>query len=393
MDRIRNRILKLEQVEWRSIKDLQPGDLKHVANADHIRASILKNGFAFPFAVWQDPEGDLYTIDGHTRKDVLEGMENVPNTLPAFFIDADNREDAIRILLEVYNQRHNEINPVALTEWLEVEQIAVETVNVESLHSSEVKEARSEVTEDEYDDTLPEHPETVLGDLYEIGPHRLLCGDSTDSDQVARLMNGEKGGILIADPPYGIKLRYVGVMANNTDGSIYGDDSEFDPIVLNIWGVAIQYVFGADYFIEKLPSRKGLCVWAKAHTEQENTVFGASFEIFWRSHRDNREIWYEKRINALPENLHKVPTQKPVNLIARCIKDSGVDGIIIDPFAGSGTTIVAADQLGLRCNAIEIMTTCCDVIVKRMIKLNPALTIKRNGEDVTDFWKEKAAQA
>jgi len=188
MEQIRDRILKLEQIEWRTLRDLQPPDLKHVANRDYIRQSILKNGFAFPFAVWQDPAGEIYAIDGHTRKDVLQDMDNVPETLPAFFVDADNREDAIRILLEVYNQRHNEINPDVLTEWLEVEAIAVETVNVGSLHSAEVKETKTEVTEDEYDDTLPEHPETVLGDLYEIGPHRLLCGDSTDSDQVARLL-------------------------------------------------------------------------------------------------------------------------------------------------------------------------------------------------------------
>ncbi len=135
MEQIRDRILKLEQIEWRGLRDLQPPDLKHVANSDHIRQSILKNGFAFPFAVWQDPAGDIYAIDGHTRKDILQDMYNVPETLPAFFIAADDREDAIRILLEVYNQRHNEINPVVLTEWLQVEAIAVETVNVGSLNA------------------------------------------------------------------------------------------------------------------------------------------------------------------------------------------------------------------------------------------------------------------
>ena len=179
MEQIRDRILKLEQIEWRGLRDLQPPDLKHVANSDHIRQSILKNGFAFPFAVWQDPAGDIYAIDGHTRKDVLQDMDNVPDTLPAFFITADDREDAIRILLEVYNQRHNEINPVVLTEWLQVEAIAVETVNVGSLNAGsagiDYSDKNKELDMDEMEENMvlkleytPEEYNTVRDQLAKI---------------------------------------------------------------------------------------------------------------------------------------------------------------------------------------------------------------------------------
>ena len=179
MEQIRDRILKLEQIEWRNLRDLQPPDLKHVANSDHIRQSILKNGFAFPFAVWQDPAGDIYAIDGHTRKDVLQEMDNVPETLPAFFIAAESREDAIRILLEVYNQRHNEINPVVLTEWLQVEAIAVETVNVGSLNAGsagiDYSDKNKELDMDEMEENMvlkleytPEEYNTVRDQLAKI---------------------------------------------------------------------------------------------------------------------------------------------------------------------------------------------------------------------------------
>lgn len=179
MEQIRDRILKLEQIEWRTLRDLQPPDLKHVANSDHIRQSILKNGFAFPFAVWQDPAGDIYAIDGHTRKDVLQDMDNVPETLPAFFIEAENRADAIRILLEVYNQRHNEINPEVLTEWLQVESIAVETVNVGSLNAGsagiDYSDKNKELDMDEMEENMvlkleytPEEYNTVRDQLSKI---------------------------------------------------------------------------------------------------------------------------------------------------------------------------------------------------------------------------------
>ena len=244
------------------------------------------------------------------------------------------------------------------------------------------------VEEDDFEAPEIETVQTdiVLGDLFEIGPHRLLCEDSAKAENVERVMGGKSTSVVIADPPYGIALRYVGVMANNSNGNILGDDTPFDPKCLELWGCSVMYVFGADYFIEKLPSRKGLCVWAKAHTEKENLVFGASFETFWRSHRDKREIWFERRINALPENEHEHPTQKPICLIARCISDSDKPGIVADPFLGSGTTMVAAHQLNRVCYGLELEPKYCDVIVRRMLKLDNALTVKRNGVDETGKW-------
>jgi len=194
MEQIRDRILKLEQIEWRTLRDLQPADLKHVANSDHIRQSILKNGFAFPFAVWQDPAGEIYAIDGHTRKDVLQDMDNVPETLPAFFVDADNREDAIRILLEVYNQRHNEINPDVLTEWLEVEAIAVETVNVGSLNagmsSGDYSDKNKEIDVEDFADQM-EIKLKYTEDEYHMVRDGLAKIAQTPEDAVYKLLGYE----------------------------------------------------------------------------------------------------------------------------------------------------------------------------------------------------------
>lgn len=131
---IKNRITKLEQVDWRNIHDLQPKNLKQVFNYAAIEESIQKYGFAFPFGVWQDKDGTIYAIDGHTRKEVLSSMEGVPELLPAFFIDAKNKKEAIRILLDVYNQKHNPMDGDVLADFLLVEEIAVESIAVGSLN-------------------------------------------------------------------------------------------------------------------------------------------------------------------------------------------------------------------------------------------------------------------
>jgi len=127
---IENRIVKTELINWREIKPLQPDNLKIVFNYRHIEESILKHGFSMPFFVWQDGN-DIYTVDGHTRVEVLSNLENVPEQLPATFINAKNRKEAIEILLEVFNQKHNPIGSDVLIEWVNIEEV---NVNIESLN-------------------------------------------------------------------------------------------------------------------------------------------------------------------------------------------------------------------------------------------------------------------
>lgn len=127
---IENRILKTELIKWREIKPLQPDNLKHIFNYKYIEDSILTHGFSMPFFVWQNGD-DIFAVDGHSRIEVLNNLENVPEQLPATFINAKDRKEAIEILLEVFNQKSNPIANEVLTEWVEIEQISV---NVQSLN-------------------------------------------------------------------------------------------------------------------------------------------------------------------------------------------------------------------------------------------------------------------
>jgi hypothetical protein len=144
---IENRIVKTELIKWREIKPLQPDNLKHIFNYKYIEDSILTHGFSMPFFVWQNGN-DIFAVDGHSRIEVLNNLENVPEQLPATFINAKDRKEAIEILLEVFNQKSNPIANEVLTEWVEIEQISV---NVQSLN---VKIEQIYETENEPDYSL-----------------------------------------------------------------------------------------------------------------------------------------------------------------------------------------------------------------------------------------------
>ena len=135
------RILKTELVDWRNIEPLQPANFKHIYNYKHIEKSILENGFVNPFFVWEN-QGVIYSIDGVTRKEILSNLENVPDLLPAVFIDAKNRQDAVKILLSVFNTKENPIDLEVLTEWVNIEQVEVE---VQSLNVVDVQDMKDEI--------------------------------------------------------------------------------------------------------------------------------------------------------------------------------------------------------------------------------------------------------
>lgn len=142
--KLKNKIGNLIEIDWlNDLRELQPDNVKVPINIGYLKESILKHGFALPFAVWND-NGKYFCIDGHTRKQILtelvaDGIE-VPNKLKAFEILAKDRQEAIKILVEVYNQKHNPFAEEVLVEWLEVEEVEVEelqSVNVMSEYSDE----------------------------------------------------------------------------------------------------------------------------------------------------------------------------------------------------------------------------------------------------------------
>jgi site-specific DNA-methyltransferase (adenine-specific) len=240
----------------------------------------------------------------------------------------------------------------------------------------------------------------VLGDLFEIGEHRLLCGDSTDSDAVAKLMDGNLADICHTDPPYNVD--YDG--GSKKRESIANDKlDDFPKFLYDVYttistalkkGSAI-YVWHASLethnFIQQFLNAgflfKSYIVWNKNnstfgrsdyHWKHEPCIYGwlegASHK--WHGDRKQTTVWDIDR----PSRSEEHPTMKPIVLCSKPLENSSTIGdIVLDVFLGSGSTMVAAHQLKRKCFGIELDPKYCQVIVDRMLKLDPSLKVKRNG--------------
>jgi DNA modification methylase len=252
---------------------------------------------------------------------------------------------------------------------------------------------------EENDFELPETVETdiVIGDLFEIGEHRLLCGDSTDSDQVAKLMNGQKAELLLTDPPYGID--YGGMLKGKGDGKGGADKNGWKSYDAPDWDKSkpdsgvLQYfcsitynqiIWGGNYFTDDLPPTMGWLIWDKG----QRGFSLADGEMAWTSFNNALRIKeYSRAIANREERNH--PTQKPVEIIKWCLEYADRHSkeeikLILDPYLGSGTTLATMHQLKRKCYGMELDPKYCQVIIDRMRKLDPSLIIKKNGV-VTEY--------
>lgn len=238
------------------------------------------------------------------------------------------------------------------------------------------------------------------GDLFRIGDHRLLCGDSTKREDVERVMGGERAELVFTDPPYGVLYKSKGVGRGN---AISGDLSQVAiPLSFKIMhDVATNndariYICGGsnnapmyfalfDSYCQLMPK---MLVWVKEtfilrpnnyHSQYEIIYFGwkgiGGSSDFWYGDRKMSDVWQFHRDNAATY-LH--PTQKPIDLACAAIGNSAViGGIVFEPFLGSGSTMVACQNLGRKCRGIEISPNYCAVILERMKTAFPEIEIER----------------
>lgn len=248
-----------------------------------------------------------------------------------------------------------------------------------------------EAEEDDYE--MPDEIKTdiVLGDLIEIGEHRLLCGDSTDSDQVAKLMNGEKADMVFTDPPYNID--YQGVTKGNHD-KIKNDkmnDEDFSQFLYDSLNIncdtfyvccSWQYSHLFKKALEDLQKPvKSFIVWDKVNPAQHLDKYFKQHEIilyhgkFGGEKTIRGDVWQTKRER---NTLH--PTMKPISIIEMALNDNINKKNIYDAFLGSGSTMVASHQLKRKCYGMELDPKYCQVIVDRMMQLDSELEVKINGK-------------
>lgn len=295
------------------------------------------------------------------------------------------------------------------------EDVIAETVGVETAESwgIEFKEQEiPEAQEDDFDATPPEEPITVLGDLYEIGEHRLLCGDSTCSDTVAKLMNGEKADMVFTSPPYNANMNMISYEKgkvkstpfyenNETDNKTSKEFIDFLSSVLNncilntdgwiFWNIGYNANSRSEWIENTYQFKDYLqetIIWKKSTAMPVKYGFTRIIEfIFLYTTKGNKihinkesetiqNYWEVSNNNSSIEN-HKACF--PIELVRKALNINSENKLILEPFCGSGSTMVASHQLKRKCYGMELDCKYVDVIVKRMIKLDSTLEIKRNG--------------
>jgi DNA modification methylase len=329
---------------------------------------------------------DMVVLGGNMRLKACKeaGLKEVP------IIIADNlTEQQQREFLIKDNVSGGEWDWQMLANDWDTEQLDSWGLDIPNFEPEQVLEA----VEDDFE--VPDggiETDIVLGDLFEIGEHRLLCGDSTDSDAVARLMDGQKADMVFTDPPYGIKVvgknGKVGgdnLAKNGVYAEIIGDDTtetakEFYHTCQSL-GFENYIIWGGNYFTDFLEPKPCWIIWDKRGDMNSNNF--ADGEMAWTSFdspvRIKKQIW-SGMIKEGESGKRVHPTQKPINLCAELLQEYDKGHNIFDGFGGSGSTMVACHQVKKKCYMVEMSPEYCQVIVDRMLKLDPSLKVKRNGE-------------
>lgn len=264
------------------------------------------------------------------------------------------------------------------------------------------------------EDEVPEVTESIskLGDLYELGEHRLLCGDSTDKDTVERLMNGQSPRLMVTDPPYGVSYdaewrkealgdKFIGKVRT---GKVSNDDNADWTEVWGLSNAQIFYVWHAsafDHIVKKSLVDAGYevrqqIIWNKTvaamsrsayHWKHEPCLYGVKIgcDANWVGDRKQNTVWDIASpihiMSGSKEDKTGHPTQKPIEVYTRPISCHTIKGdILYDPFAGSGSALVACEKTGRRAYLMELDPKYCDIIIARYVKYSGNKNIKRNGE-------------
>lgn len=361
-----------KEIQYRKLTELKklPNNPRTIKKDDmeRLKKSIKDNPDYFEARpiILSNRTGELVILAGNQRYEAAKAlkMEEVPTFLLEGLTEAREREIIIRDNVSNgdwdMDVLANEWDTQELTDWgLDLDWDEPEQEAVED-EAPEVDES--------------EPPKSELGKVYQLGNHRLMCGDSTDAGSVAILMDGQKADMVFTDPPYGMNLDtdYSKMPGAKTHYSrVIGDDKEFDmnPIFEAIQS-PVWYIWGADYLYKTIPKfdQGNYIVWSKRMSDEENAVFGSAYELVWTFPKRKKEIWFVRGINQQSERLGEHPTQKPIELCVRALRQNEQAKNIVDVFGGSGSTLIACEQLGRKCYMMELDPKYCDVIRKRYWK-------------------------
>jgi len=392
------KITELVPASYNPRKKLKLGDPEF----EKIKNSIIEFGYVDPVIV----NRDLTVIGGHQRLSVLKELGH--EQIDCVVIDIDKtREKALNLAL---NKISGEWNKELLADLIKELQGLDYDTGFTGFDPPEIEQLFNEIhdkeiTEDDFDieKELAEPAISKLGDLWLLGRHRLVCGDSTSRDTYELLMDNRKANLVVTDPPYNVNYEAQAGKIKNDNM----EDNEFYTFLLDSFTNMKEwmgrdssiYVFHAD--TEGYNFRKafrdadfylsGVCIWAKQSLVLGRSPYQWKHEpILYGWLKEGKHNWYADRKQSTIWNFDRPskntlhPTMKPVGLIAYPIQNSSMSNcLVLDPFGGSGSTLIACEQTNRICNIVELDEKYTDVIVKRYIELvgtDSDVYLIRNGE-------------
>lgn len=390
-------------MEKLTIEYLPIGDLKayernaklHPAEQiQQIKTSIQEFGFNDPVAVWNDNE----IIEGHGR--LIAAKELGYTEIPVIRLDSLTDEQR-----KAYMLVHNKLT---MDTGFDLELLNIELGSINDIDMTEFgfefemfSDDSSEVVEDDYNEELPEEPKSKLGDIYQLGRHRLMCGDSTNAEQVKVLTNGELVDMLLTDPPYNVA--YEGKTKDKL--KIKNDnmeDTAFRQFLCSAFSAANEVMkAGAVYYIWHSDSEgynfRGAChdigwqvrevlIWNKNSMVLGRQDYQWKHEPCLYGWKDGAShLWASDRKQTTvidfnkPNNSDIHPTMKPVGLFDYQIQNNTKGGdIVLDLFNGSGTTIIACEQNGRKAYCMELDPKYVDAAIDRWEKFTGQKAVKLN---------------
>lgn len=394
-------IKDLLPAEYNPRKDLQPGDKEY----DQLKQSLETFGYVEP-VIWNERTGRV--VGGHQRLKVLQELGH--DTIDCVVVDLDESDEkALNIALNKISGDWDKDKLALLMADLESldYDLALTGFDVAELDDLFKDHLKEDIQDDDFDvdAALKEPTITQSGDIWQLGHHRLLCGDATQAESYRTLLADQKVNLVLTDPPYNVN--YEG-----SAGKIQNDhqaDDDFYTFLLNAFkGMAEAmaddasiYIFHAD--TEGLNFRRafkeagfylsGTCIWKKQSLvlgrspyqwQHEPILYGwkAKGKHAWYAGRKETTIWeFDK-----PSRNSDHPTMKPIPLLAYPIMNSTLtNSVVLDPFGGSGSTLIACEQSDRICYTMELDEKFCDVIVKRYIEQvggSDEVILIRDGEEI-----------
>lgn len=377
--------MNIQMLKLSGIKPYENNPRKNNEAVKYVAQSIKEFGFKVPIII----DKNNVIIAGHTRYKAAKRlkMKEVPTII------ADDLTDE---QVKAFRLADNKVAEKA--EWdfdllpLEINNIVNIDMGAFGFDLDFNGGVEEQVQEDEFEIEPPKEPKAKLGDIYQLGRHRLMCGDSTDKATVELLMNGNKADMVLSDPPYGMFLdtdfsdikgstKSIG-RKNHTKGNKYdkviGDNEDFTPELITTFFENFAYckemfLFGADYFAEILPNKNegSWLVWDKRKESQADAI-GSEFELCWSKSKHKRRMlrhdWFGflSSQNEADARNRVHPTQKPITLLVDIIEQWGNRcNNIVDLYGGSGSTLIACEQLNRNCYMMELDPKYIDVIIER----------------------------